>query len=158
MDELRQVFDELGFNDAQTVIASGNVIFSTGIEPDAEKLPTALKQKFGFDIGVVLRSIKHLQSLVDLQAFANYQDSKDIKFYVTLSSKNIGAALKSVSSIEGDFDLVKIEKQEFFCVAFRQESGRFGAGMDGLEKLFKQQVITTRNWNTILKIIKKANG
>ncbi|MCF6328084.1 MAG: DUF1697 domain-containing protein [Devosiaceae bacterium] len=158
MDELRQVFAELGFNDAQTVIASGNVIFSTADKPDAKELQAALKQKFGFEIGVVIRSIEHLQSLIDLQIFAKYPDSKDIKFYVTFSSQNIGSSLKSVRSIAGDFDLVKTDDQEFFCAAFRQESGRFGAGMDGLEKLFKHQVITTRNWNTIKKIIAKANG
>jgi len=158
MDDLRQVFTGLGFSNAQTVIASGNVIFSTGVEPDVEELQATLNQKFGFEIGVVMRSIEHLQSLVERPIFANYQGTKDIKLYVTFSSQNIGLALKSVNSVKGDFDLVKTEDQEFFWAAFRQESGRFGAGMDGLEKLFKHQVITTRNWNTIKKIIAKANG
>ncbi|VAW14916.1 hypothetical protein MNBD_ALPHA11-2429 [hydrothermal vent metagenome] len=158
MDDLRQVFTELKFSDAQTVIASGNVIFSASVEPDAKELQAALKQKFGFEVGVVIRSIKHLQSLIDLQPFAKYPDSKDTKLYVTFSSQDIGSALSSVSSIPGDFDLVKIENQEFFCAAFRQENGRFGAGMDGLEKLFKHQVITTRNWNTVKRILVKANG
>jgi len=158
MDDLRQVFTELGFNEAQTVIASGNVIFSAGIEPNTEELQAALNQKFGFEIGVVIRSIEHLQSLLEMQPFAKYQGGKDIKLYATFSSQNIGLALSSVRSVEGDFDLVKVDGQEFFCAAFRQDSGRFGAGMDGLEKLFKHQVITTRNWNTVKKIIAKANG
>ncbi len=157
MDELRAVFIEPGFTSVQTVLASGNVIFASTKIPNSEKLQTALKQKFGFEIGVVLRSIAQLQTLMERQPFAKYEADKNTRFYAVFSSKSIGMPLPPHAALQEISTWLKLLKRNFL-VAFRQKNGRSGAGMDGIEKLFKQQLITTRNWNTVEKILDKANS
>jgi len=157
MAELAQVFAKLGCEQVLTVLASGNVIFLSTAELTQEQIQQALQDEFGFEISVVIRSISHLQSLIEKSPFADYEGKNDVKFYATFSDHSIGNILEEVTGIEGDFDLVQVREYEYFCVAFKQATGRFGAGLSDLEKLFKHQIITTRNWNTVLKIIKKSN-
>ncbi len=158
MDELRAVFEGLGFVEVTSVIASGNVLFSAPTLPDAGRISAALLAKFDFEVGVIVRSIKELDDLILSFPFAAYEASKDIKLYLTLGSEKIGDRLEDVTSQEGDFDLVRIDEKDYFTAAHRQENGRFGAGLDKLERKFKDTIITTRNWNTIAKIVKKAQA
>lgn len=158
MEDLRTVFEGLGLNDVASVIASGNVLFSTSSPPDAKQVSAALLAKFGFEVGVIIRSIKDLNNLILSTPFADYEASKDIKLYLTLGSEKIEARLKNITNQLGDYDLVRIDEMGYFTVAYRQPNGRFGAGLDKLERIFSDTIITTRNWNTIAKIVKKAEA
>lgn len=157
MDDLRDLFLDLGFSNTQTVIASGNVLFTSPNTPATQDMERALADRFGFDIGVVLRSIIQLEKMLEQNLFEAYPNDKTLKFYLTMSSKPIGEALANVENVPGDFTIIQRDEFDFFTLAYRQPDGRFGAGMDKLERLFKDQVITTRNWNTILRIVKKIN-
>lgn len=43
---------------------------------------------------------------------------------------------------------------DVFLVAWKQENGRYGEGLDKLDRLYgKKRLITMRNWNTILKAL-----
>jgi len=149
-------FADMGLNAARTVLASGNVIFQSSTPPVAAKLEAGLVKRFGFEIGVVVRSLGELGEMISSTPFAEYQDLENMKFYVTLAAGPIADRLDRVTSVKGDFDLVRIDNTEFFSAAYRQENGRFGAGLDVLVKSFKGLLITTRNWNTIGRIIKTA--
>lgn len=157
MDDLRALFLELGFASTQTVIASGNVLFTSENTPVIQNMEQALARRFGFDVGVVLRSINQLEDMLVKNPFEAYPNDKTLKCYVTMGAKPIGEALGDVKSVPGDFGIVYRDDFNYFSVAYRQTDGRYGSGMDKLERLFKDQVITTRNWNTILRIVKKAN-
>ncbi len=158
MAELRLAFTNLGFADAQTVLASGNVVFQSPDPPDIEALQAGLRAAFDMEIGVVVRSLAELRAMVEQDPFAAFQTSRDTKFYLGLAAGPIGDRLGRVSSVAGDFALVAVHDKDYFCVAFRQQNGRFGAGLDRLEKCFKDLTITTRNWNTITRIIEKAGS
>ncbi len=155
--ELIEVFTRLGFGRVETFLASGNVIFDSKSAPDAKKIENALASFFGFEIAVVLRSIKELDQLAQSQPFAAYEGDADTKLYVSMAAGPIGGRLEGISSVAGDFDLVQIRERDYFTAAFRQESGRFGSGLDQLEKRFRDLSITMRNWNTIMRILKKAS-
>ena len=156
MDNLRMVLLEAGFNDPQTVLASGNIVFSSDLPPVPQNIEQILLKEFGFAIGVVVRSVPDLQNLVANDPFGKCPEDKSQKFYLTLSEQNILDVLSGVENVPGDFEIIRRNEREFFTIAHRQPNGRFGAGMDKLERLFKNQVITTRNWNTIGRILKKA--
>ena len=50
MDRLRRIFEDLGFQDVRTVIASGNVLFETGAADQRaleERVETAVLEKPG---------------------------------------------------------------------------------------------------------------
>lgn len=66
--ELREVFEELGFEEVRTVLASGNVVFSTD-ETDAAKLKgrieRALTERFGYEAWIVLITRDELERAID---------------------------------------------------------------------------------------------
>src|SRR5690625_4619474 len=65
MSKLKACFGLLGFTDVSTYINSGNIIFSTG-EPEVflvKKIECGIKDKFGFDIPVVVRSQRQIADI-----------------------------------------------------------------------------------------------
>ena len=54
--DLRDLFDQLGFTDVRTVLASGNVVFSSTAAAPAlkTKIEKALRDRFGYDAWIVL--------------------------------------------------------------------------------------------------------
>lgn len=71
--ELRDVFDELGFDDVRTVLASGNVVFEpTDTAPSAElkqRIEQALRDRFGYDAWIVLVTREQVERVVEAFPF-----------------------------------------------------------------------------------------
>jgi len=67
--ELRALFDELGFTDVRTVLASGNVTFASAKrETDAAlkvRIERALRDRFGYDAWIILLTREALEHAVD---------------------------------------------------------------------------------------------
>jgi uncharacterized protein (DUF1697 family) len=70
--ELADVFRGLGFDDVRTVLASGNVAFSTG-RTDAPALKrdieAALGERFGYDAWIVLTTEDHVRAVTEAFPF-----------------------------------------------------------------------------------------
>src|SRR4051794_2619764 len=65
MADLRELMTELGYEDVRTVLQSGNVVF-TGAKAKAQAtLETALHDRYGFKVDVVLRTMDELHAVVD---------------------------------------------------------------------------------------------
>jgi uncharacterized protein (DUF1697 family) len=153
--DLKAAFVRLGFADARTLIASGNVLFSAE-EADEEKLigqiEAGLENAFGFSIGTVLRSHDELAAMIRSDPFAAIPADADAKLYVGLMRERVGGRVKLPIGIPGNFDVVSITERDIFAVAWHMPNGRYGEGLDQLEKhLPKGTLVTMRNWNTILK-------
>jgi uncharacterized protein (DUF1697 family) len=71
--ELREVFEELGFADVRTVLASGNVVFTaTDAAASAElkqRIEQALRDRFGYDAWIVLVTREHVERVVEAFPF-----------------------------------------------------------------------------------------
>jgi len=68
MAKLKVTFENLGFTDVRTHIASGNVIFrsdETAIALLTEKIEAAIEQDFGLPVKVVLRNYNAIRELVE---------------------------------------------------------------------------------------------
>lgn len=158
MDELRAAMAKIGFEDAQTLIASGNVMFAG--TPDAatkQKLEEGLKAQFGFEIGVVLRSLEELEAMIANGPFGETRSDSDTKRYVYLLDEPAADALEMPYEVAGDCKVLEAAGREIYAEAYRQPDGRFGPGLDKLEKsLPKGTLVTNRNWNTILRLVEKA--
>lgn len=87
MAELSDVVRELGYDDVKTVLASGNVLFTT---PDAaaaskDKLEAALRSRFGYEAWVHVLTVDAVQKIID--AFP-YERSADRHAYVVFVLKS----------------------------------------------------------------------
>ena len=79
MAALKETFEALGFEDVQTFIASGNVIFSAAIKDRqalTHKIEAAIKKEFGAPIKVLVKSQEELHAIVQKIPSAWVNDEK----------------------------------------------------------------------------------
>lgn len=66
-DELREVFEGLGFDGVRTVLASGNVVFEASADDEAQlkrRIEHALGERFGYEARIVLVTRDALERVV----------------------------------------------------------------------------------------------
>lgn len=66
MPALRELLGEAGFEQARTYVQSGNVVLSSDAEPEAleRELEHLISDRFGFEVGVIVRSEEELAEVV----------------------------------------------------------------------------------------------
>lgn len=150
--ELKAAFETMGFAGVKTLLASGNVLFEAAGEKDLKtRIETGLHAAFGFEVGTVLRSQVALKALVKSDPFDGRTEDANAKLYVMLLAEPLPDGLK-LRGLANDYDLVLVAPREVFIVAHRKPDGTYGAGLLSLEKqLPRGLLVTTRNWNTVLK-------
>ena len=159
MAELGRIFESLGLKNVKTYILSGNVLFESK-EGKADvltvKIERGLHKALGYQVAVILRTIAELEALIQLDPFKQVKADAEIKKYVTFLSEKHRSKLKvPVLSPKSDWEIIHLNPREVFIVAFPVK-GRYGESMALVEKEFGKSV-TTRNWNTVVKVLALAN-
>jgi uncharacterized protein (DUF1697 family) len=157
MEDLKKCFAAVGFKNVKTILASGNVLFeSTNADEDAlaKKIADKLKAELGFDVGIQIRSIDEIQKLADRAPFKKIKVTPDTRLYITFLPQEPKSKLKiPYESPEKDFKILEVTSREI-CSVVTLSPGRGTLDMMGfVEKEFGKN-ITTRNWNTVGKILK----
>jgi len=156
MEDLKRIFRALGFQNVTTILASGNVLFdTTKAEATAlgAKIAAQLKSSIGHEIGVLIRSVEELQRLADSKPFDKVKVTPQTRLYVTFLCQAPKTVLKvPFKSPDKDFQILHASKNEVCTVLTLTPSTQSTDLMGFLEKHFGKQ-ITTRNWNTIAKIL-----
>ena len=153
--ELRSAFEAMGFDNVNTLLASGNVLFdakaSSGLQG---KIEAGLKAQFGFAVRTLLRTVEALKAMVASDPFGGRAEDEGQKLYVMLFDGDLPKTL-ALQSVAGDYDVFVGGPREVYLVGYRKPDGTYSAG--GLllieKQLPKGMLVTTRNWNTILKAI-----
>lgn len=156
MDDLRKALADLGYPGAQTLIASGNVLLTADAPPDVTALEAGLESHFGFHIGIIVRSVEALRDLIASDPFNGVEHNDDQHLFVTFASGPIGDRLAAITPEKGVFDLPRVDEDQFFIIGYRRENGRYSEFGVDIEKPFRDMTVTTRNWNTILRMVAKA--
>lgn len=160
MADAKKVFEGLGFTEVRTFLASGNIRFKVAkgrptLEELTATLEAALKKKFGFEIPVLLRSLDSIQSLVKENPFKGIPVTPETRLYVTfIEGKPLVELKLPYETPEKDFKILCKTKDGAVCSVLTLLRGRGSVdAMTILEKTYGKK-ITTRNWNTVLKLIK----
>jgi uncharacterized protein (DUF1697 family) len=154
MAELRTLLEAFGCGSVRTLLNSGNIAFDTqraDIQQLEQEMEAFLSQSFGFPIPVILKSGEEIQELVAEQPFAGIDVHKDIRLYVTFlkSTPSIDLPLPYLSE-DSTYTITSIRNNTILSILDLSTSST-PKGMDMLEKLFGKN-LTTRNWNTIVKV------
>ena len=153
MGALRKAFESLNFQNIATVLASGNVLFeapSANTTTLAKKIERRLSVIFKHDIGVIVRTIAEIQSLLDANPFKRIKVTPRTRFYVTFLSDKPKSVSKTRRSPNKNFEIVRVSGGDV-CTALSAD-GQTTDLMAAIEKEFGRNV-TTRNWNTIARIL-----
>ena len=151
--DLKAGFESLGFDGVKTLITSGNVLFEAGASKDLKgKIEKALKDHFGFEIGVVLRSLDDLKAMIVSKPFANAPKS-DVALHVLLIADPLDPRPK-LKDVKGDYEVARVDDREIFFIVHKKPDGTFlgRSAIGDIDKdLPKGALVTMRNWNTIEK-------
>jgi uncharacterized protein (DUF1697 family) len=150
MADLRALCTALVYDNVETYIQSGNVVFDTPA-PEAEVvagMEAALLATFGLTLSVVVRSAAELVEIVARNPFVSETDGT--KLHVTCFESPLPAA--TVAKLD-----TTISPAEAFVLDGRDMYLHLPGGM-GTSKLAVHvgqklgKLGTTRNWNTVLKL------
>lgn len=157
MDELKKTFDSMEFKNVKTVLASGNVIFETpktATNTLSKKIAEKLRETFGFEIGVIIRTIEELHHISNSDPFKGIKVTPQTRLYITFLSEKSKSSLKiPYESLDKNYKILKLSANEICSVLTITPISKTVGLMDILEKEFGKKV-TTRNWNTIIRLLK----
>ncbi|MGY4400835.1 DUF1697 domain-containing protein [Bradyrhizobium sp. USDA 3315] len=149
MTELKAMCVDEGFADAQTYIASGNVVFSSKL--GAAKVKAALERRLqayaGKPVGVVIRSADEIAAVLRANPFPKAPPNYTVAIF--LDEPPPKDALKDIKGQQDEE--VRLGKREIYVA--------YGSGM-GRSKLKIPAAAkgTARNINTIAKLAELAAG
>ena len=154
MADLRTMLGELGFAGVKTALASGNVAFDSDHD-DTAAMQSAIEQgiqdTFGFHAPVIVFPQAQVQQLVESNPFATITVTDDTRLYVTFLPEPTPTSLDiPYNSETGDFTILSVSDAHV-CSVLTLTRTRSVDAMNILETEFGKG-ITTRNWNTVLKI------
>ncbi len=152
MAGLRALLSKEGLENVQTYIQSGNVIFQSS-EENKEKLESkihnAIKNQFGFEVPILIKTTEELQQIFDDCPFP---EEKKINSYFTMLHDMPSEDLVKMASekvYEGEeYQIIK------GCIYFYYEKGYGQAkfNMSFFERKLKTTA-TARNYKTMVKLI-----
>jgi len=121
MADLRALAGELGFRDAATYIASGNLVFASDLaeEEAAARLATGIERRFGFPVDVAVRSERRWGRYLAANPFGS-EDPARVVLLLPQSPPPRGA----VAAL-----LARAEKGERLVAAGDAAWGHFPAGI-----------------------------
>jgi uncharacterized protein (DUF1697 family) len=154
--ELRDVFNELGFEDVRTVLASGNVVFSaTDAAASADlkqRIEQALRDRFGYDAWIVLVTRDQVERVVEAFPF-DASDARRQPWVVFGSDEDVLDELVA-SAGESDPDVDPVARGDG-VVYWNPVKGTTVDTPFGkmLGKPRYKPVTTNRNLRTLLKLL-----
>jgi uncharacterized protein (DUF1697 family) len=150
MPELAKAFESAGFSQVKTLLSSGNVVFSAPRATDAtlqRKAEAAMQAQLGKSFVTFIRSIDHLQHLLDADPYAAFRLPAGSKRVVTF----LHEAPKEFPKLPVQLDgarLLALQGRELFAAYLPGPNGP--VFMQLIEKhCGKAQ--TTRTWDTLRK-------
>lgn len=154
MARLREVLTEAGYSGVKTLLASGNVVLESPEETVSHletKISTLLEAAFGFTIPVLIRTRAEMLKLIQEDPFRDIEVHKDIRLYVTFLRNEPKTPIEAPwVSPDRSYRVLAVKDRVLLSVLDVSVVKTVDAMDDQGKSLGKD--ITTRNWNTVLKI------
>lgn len=153
MKELREVMTKNKYQEVQTYIQSGNIVFRSGLTSgeDIEKsLSKVLKSTFDVNVPVLVRDEKEWKRTVKRNPFLGRTEDFTKLLVTFLSEKPSPELVKATSQINFPHDEFFIDGKDVYL--FCKE----GYGKTDIPNTFFEKKLkvtgTTRNWKTVLQL------
>jgi uncharacterized protein (DUF1697 family) len=156
MAELRELLTELGHRDVVTYLQSGNAVFA-GDSDDEEaltaRLERAIEKHFGFQVDCLVRGGAYLSAVADACPFAAAEPAGK-QLHVTFFSEPVGperfAAIDAAARLPEEFRLG--DRALYLYVPNGLGRSKLAEAL-GRPGLYKGVTATSRNWNTVAKLV-----
>jgi uncharacterized protein (DUF1697 family) len=151
MEQLRTSFEALGFEQVQTYIQSGNVVFKTAqLSPYklSQRIEERILNDVGFPVSVVSRTVDEMARTIADNPFLKVRRVDQEKLHVMfLSDAPAGAALKKLAELTAAPDRSSCLGKEIYLYLPDgvSQSSLMKSPLDRILSV----VTTTRNWRTV---------
>lgn len=158
MDTLRALCARVGLGDARTYIQSGNVVFRAGkreMARAAGSLADAIEARCGFRPSVAVRTLADLRRVASARPFGGRGDLEPGKLLVMFLTGEAGpGAAAAIGALKTNPERIELSGQETFLY-FPNGIGKSKLPLAAVERALKTPG-TTRNWNTVTKMLAMA--
>lgn len=155
MNELKRIFESIGFWNVKTYIQSGNVMFESSITDEnviIKQIENLLHKNLSKDVVVFIRTFDQMKSIIEHDPFQKAKFKISTKPYITFFNDELKQKPElPYLSQKKDVEITKIKEREIYCIA-HEINGSYGFPNVFIEKEFGVKA-TTRNWNTITKVV-----
>jgi uncharacterized protein (DUF1697 family) len=151
MPELKSCFAAAGFTEVETVLSSGNVVFTARARSEAaleRAAEAAMKKQLGRAFLTIVRPVEALREILASDPYR--------AFRVPPAAKRVVTFLRHQPEVKPRLP-VELDGARILCLAAREVYTAYVPGPRGpvfmglIEKTFGQDV-TTRTWDTIKKV------
>jgi uncharacterized protein (DUF1697 family) len=157
MDRLRALFEDEGFANVETFIASGNVVFDTPSKPGPSlerAIETMLRESLGFEVATFLRTADELCAVVEHQPFSAAAVKQSVAFNVAfLRQAPEAKSVKAVLGLTSAIDDFHVRGRELYWLS-RARQGESKISNAVFEKMLGQPS-TMRGISTIRKMAER---
>lgn len=155
MADLNVLYQNLGFQDVQTYIQSGNVVFKSKDSDKSvikNKIESKIREQYGFIAPVQILEFEELNETFLNNPFVNKRNEDTSKLHVTfLEEAPQNEFLISILNVNSASDEFFIYRKVIYLFC-PNGYGRAKLNNTFFEKRLKT-IATTRNWKTISKLI-----
>lgn len=153
MEDLRAMFERLGFENVVSYINSGNIAFDSESQPEAELAATveaAIEKHFLRAVSVLLREQSHIQTILANNPFAGQFESHK-EMHVLFQREEMPAEkIEQLMAAVPDGERFAVHAREIYCyLPHGVAASLLGRGF--IEKKLKVTV-TARNWRTVERL------
>ena len=154
MADLRAMTEKLGFEEAKTLLQSGNLVFSAKSQPMAkleQLMEAATKTHIGVECSYVIRSADEWAKIIAANPFPKHAKADPSHFAVTFCREAPDPAALETLRLEarGEEDFKVVGRELFIWYPDGMGESRLALA---LSKNKLGTICTARNWNTVLKI------
>ncbi len=157
MDFLRQLFESLGFDQVETFIASGNVVFSTKRQSSCQALEKRIEKKLleelGYDVTVFVRTATEVVEVANKKPFPkskiDSRTSYNVIFLANALDKKLSQDVMRLKTATDDF---RVHHREIYWLRRKRKEDDFSTV--ALEKIIRRP-FTVRSSNTVERIAAK---
>lgn len=161
MVQLREIFEDMGFEGVGTFIASGNVIFESDDADTAaleRRIEAGLRSELGYDVATFIRDCDELTRIAEADPFHDTTVNTDgAALHVTFTREPVPDAVReAVLELRRDTDDFRVIGREVYWL---REGGRISDSPVGVafgRALGAQS--TMRNMNTVVRLVAKYCG
>ncbi|CAL9410810.1 hypothetical protein SUDANB105_01646 [Streptomyces sp. enrichment culture] len=156
MAGLRALIEGLGHDDVRTYLQSGQAVFAAGHGDEASLaagLTRAIEKQYGFPVDVIVRDHAYLKAVADACPFPA-ADLEARQLHVTYFSAPVDEA--RFAEVDRDAHLpeeFRLGDRALYLYAPDGLGRSKLADVLSRPRLTKGLIATTRNWNTVLKLV-----
>jgi uncharacterized protein (DUF1697 family) len=153
MTELRTMLAKAGCTDVQTYLQSGNAVFATTLDAAGltRSIEAALERYMGRRIATTLRTYTQMKAIVEANPFETVATTPANLCVTFLSRAPARSAIASLHAHDFGPELFRVAAREIYAW-YPNGQGRSPLAA-ALGKLPLRGAVTTRNWNTVLKLL-----